>query len=180
MKIRLSLSVLIVLLLLSCKRKDTGIMLKDLKTQNDTVFKVSVDLVVTQNDTFSLYYTVDHSTDFSKIEPIWVAVPANKKKQTVTFSLPRNVAPTQVRIDFGKNQQQQDIFLKKIKLSYKTKIFEMPGTLIFSYFRPDVKKTEIDATTGLIKGKLRDGIRQTPSLYPKGETLSEKIEYLTE
>jgi len=179
MKMRLFVSVTI-LLLFSCKQKDTGIMLQDVKTQYDSVFKVSVDLIVTQSDTFSLYYTTDRSTDFAKKEPIWLTVPGKDTVQTVTFSLPQEVSPTQLRIDFGQNKAQKDIFLKKIKLSYKSRIFEVPGTLIFSYFRPDINKTEFDATTGLIRGKFKSGIRQSPSLYPKEEPLSKKIEYLTE
>lgn len=147
-------------------------------TDNSPVFKASLSADVSQNDTFSLYYTTDGSSNFSTIKPIWLDVKGQPKRQEITFELPENVKPQQLRIDLGNNPAQPPITLHRITLSYGGKALELPGTLIFSYFRPDFTKTKFDATTGVINGKYRDGKRQSPSLYPKEGPLADELEKL--
>ena len=142
------------------------------------VFTARLSAQVFQDDHFSLYYTTDGSSNFSTIKPIWLDVKGRPKRQEITFELPENVKPQQLRIDLGNNPAQPPITLHRITLSYGGKALELPGTLIFSYFRPDFTKTEFDATTGVINGKYRDGKRQSPSLYPKEGPLADELEKL--
>lgn len=166
-------------LISSCtNRSNAGIQTVQISDKSST-FRVIVDGIVKQDDVFALYYTTDESIDFGKNQPIWKTVKGHPGKQHIEFVLPKKVHPTQLRIDLGRNQQQADLYIKKISLAYKGKMLEIPGSLIFSYFRPDVKKTTIDASTGLVRGIIKNGKRQSPSLYPK-ETLNDKIEYLFE
>jgi len=144
------------------------------------VFRVTLQATVKNDDRFSVYYTTDGSTNFSKNAPIWTKVNGSANSQRITFSLPENLIPSQLRIDLGHNAQQGPIHLEKVRLSYKTKAIEFPGTLIFSYFRPDVKKTKIDATNGWVTGIVTDGKRQAPSLYPKEAPLRDEIDRLTQ
>lgn len=143
-------------------------------------FSIALDITLLRDDHLSLYYTTDGSTNFFKIKPLWKDVKGSAKKQQVVFRLPEKIRPTQLRIDLGTNPQQQDIKLWKITMGYKGKTVELPGTLIFSYFRADVTKTEADPTTGIIRSKVISGVKQSPSLYPKEGPLSEEIEKLLE
>ena len=144
------------------------------------IFKVTMDAVVKQDDDFSLYYTEDGSANFSTKKIVWTAVKGNPTSQKISFTFPENVKPTQLRIDFGNNKNQEAILFEKFKMQYNGKSFEAPGTLIFSYFRPDVKKTIFDAETGIIRGAVQNGIRQSPSFYPKEGPLGKQLKLLTE
>lgn len=166
--------------LMGCKPENPNRITIDTSNPHDAVFKVGITALVLMEDNFSLYYTQDGSIDFTKIEPIWVPVKGSPVPQEILFALPANTIPDQLRLDLGNNAAQKDIFIKKITMKYNEKTFEAPGTLIFSYFRPDFNKTEFNATTGLIRGLVTDGRRQSPSLYPKEGPLSKQIKLLTE
>ena len=166
-------------LLTDCKTENKGMQWTEITNKED-VFVITVEAVVTHDDDFSLYYTTNGTTDFTKIKPIWIPVNGSSELQQIVFKLPAKVHPTQLRIDLGKSQNQKEIRLSKIYLSCKGKKLELPGTLIFSYFRPDFKKTSFDATTGVVSGKVIAGIRQSPSLYPKEGPLRKQIDKLTE
>ena len=144
------------------------------------IFRVTVSLKIPEDDSMSLYYTTDGTTNFYTNKAIWRDVKGSDSIREIVFSLPQKVKPTELRIDFGKNEHQQEIALKEIKMSYKGKSVELPGTLIFSYFRPDFTKTKANPTKATIHGILKDGKAQSPSLYPKDGALSDEIEKLLE
>jgi hypothetical protein len=141
-------------------------------------FIVAVDVIVPEDDNLSLYYRLNAKDDYRQNKPIWKAVKGSGKIQEVVFTLPEKVIPLEIRLDFGNNEAQKDIYINRIKMIYNQNAFTAPGTLVFSYFRPDVRKTEFDAATGMIRGKIISGIRQSPSLYPKEKLLSKQIELL--
>lgn len=163
--------------LTGCKDKTTGLQWRTIADKS-AVFKVAVDAVVEEDDTFRVYYTTDGSINFTENQSVEAAVKGNADTQKITFDLPPKLHPTALRIDLGRSQDQKEILLSRVFLSYEGKMLELPGTLIFSYFRADISKTEFDATTGIVKGKIISGIRQSPSLYPKEGPLGEKIEEL--
>ena len=172
--------ILFLVFLVGCKPETSKRITADASNPHDSIFKVGVTALVTVNDTFSLYYALDGRNNFTKIKPLWAPVKGKAQAQEILFQLPPKTIPNQLRIDLGRNANQKDIFIKKITMKYNAKVFEAQGTLIFSYFRPDFKKTEFDATTGLIRGIVTDGLRQSPSLYPKEGPLSKQIKLLTE
>lgn len=171
-------ALLCLFLLCACKG-DTGVQTYEIADKSK-IFKVTLDVLVQKDDKFGLYYTTDGSIDFAQNEPVWTDVKGNPATQKITLSLPQNQIPSQLRIDLGQNEQQPAIRLEKVWLSYKGKTVVFPGTLVFSYFRPDVKKTKIDATNGWVSGIVKDGKRQTPSLYPKEGPLGRQIDLLLE
>jgi hypothetical protein len=173
------LSFLFLAIFFSGCKNDSGVQIVSIADKSDT-FKVMLDAKIPLPDTLSIYYTTDGSTNFSDTKVIWTPVKGNAKKQKVQFDLPVKLVPTSLRIDLGKSPIQNDIYLSKVTLAYKGKAIEFPGTLIFSYFRPDVKKTKINATTGMVRGIIRDGVKQSPSLYPKENPLRDKIDLLTQ
>jgi hypothetical protein len=168
------------LLLCGCgKDPNTGKQYTTL-TDKTEVFKVKIGLKIMSDDQLSLYYTTNGSTDFSQKPPIWMTVKGSDDQQEVTFALPPKVRPSQLRIDLGRNPNQKEIYLGKVTLSYRGKGVEFPGTLVFSYFRPDFTKTRYDATTGIVTGIVKNGVRQSPSLYPKEGPLENELEKLFE
>ena len=154
-------------IILSCKN-DTKVQQNE--NQNNSIviptnsFKVFVNVVVKKNDDFCLLYTQDGSLNFK--EGVWQVVKGSDNEQTVEFSLPNDVFPTQLRLDLGKNIEQDDILIKSVKFDYLGNFRELLGPQIGVFFRPDNSKCTFDANTGLIKAIVKDGVKQFPSLYP--------------
>ena len=69
-------------------------------------FRVTLDVVAKKNDDFCLLYTEDGSINFK--DGVWQAVKGSESSQKVVFTLPQDVKPTQLRIDFGMNKEQEE------------------------------------------------------------------------
>lgn len=144
----------------------------------DDKFKVTLDVIVKKDDNLSLYYTEDGSIDFSKIAPIWIGVKGSEGTQKVVFTFPKEVKPTQLRIDFGMNEEQPDIVLENVTLEYMGQSRVIGRPELVSFFRADDSKCTFDHVTGVIKALIKDGKRQYPSLYPHETILSPEIDKL--
>jgi hypothetical protein len=144
----------------------------------DDKFKVTLDVIVKKDDNFSIYYTEDGSIDFSKIPPIWIEVKGSEGSQKVVFNFPKEVKPTQLRLDFGMNEEQQDIVFESIIMEYMGQSRVIARPELVSFFRADDSKCSFDHVTGVIKALVKDGKRQYPSLYPHETMLSPEIEKL--
>lgn len=140
----------------------------------DEHFRVSMQVIVPKDDTFALYYTFG-GTDFSQQQPLWTPVSGNPEAQEVQFVFPKEVKPGQLRIDFGMNKNQGDIVMKKIVMAYNDKEFSATGQDIFKYFRPDDRKCTVNSGNGTLTGKVINGIKQGPSLYPMESALGAEI-----
>ncbi len=143
----------------------------------DKSFKVTLKVIVNKDDDFSLFYTEDGSADF-KTAPIWLGVKGSTNEQEIVYTLPEDVIPTQIRLDFGMKQDQGDIILKGFKFEYMGKTFEKSGSEVAIYFTPDLTKCTFDAATGTIKAVVKDGQRQYPSLYPNTLPVQTEIDKL--
>ncbi len=160
---------------ISCK-EDKG---HETATAEDIqVFTVAIDVEVNEPDSFSLYYTEDGSINFGDIPAIWASVEGSTDVQRVVFSLPKGAKPTQLRLDLGMNKKQEDIVLRQVTMTYGDKKFAVAGPEVFTYFRPDNSKCKVNTRTSRITAKYRDGIRQTPSLYPHEDALGIKMKSL--
>lgn len=142
----------------------------------DNIFKVTVDAIVKKDDDFSLYYTDGSGPDFK--EPIWMGVKGNEASQKVTFVIPDENFPSELRLDFGMKKDQDDVVLKSVLLEYNGKKREIIGAELGTYFRADDNKCTFDPVTGIIKAIVKNGERQNPSLYPQENILKAEIEKL--
>lgn len=167
--------VLLATVFISCKNEKSDES-KEIKTTKEAnLFNVTLNVTVKKDDTFSLFYTDDGSTDFSKIQPIWVDVKGSNSPQDVIFNLPQDVIPSQIRLDFGLNKNQEEIIINKFKMNYFAKSFEVTGDKFFIYFDPDKSKTIFDKDKSTINAVVKDGVRQSPSFYPNTKPLGEEI-----
>ncbi|MEY2693400.1 MAG: hypothetical protein RIT03_1791 [Bacteroidota bacterium] len=179
MKTRVILASLFVsMALFSCKKEvkeeaAEAVVVDDTKD----LFKVSLDLLLKKNDTLHLYYTEDGSINFTEESSVWLPVSGKETNQEVTFMLPKDVYPTELRMDFGVNGQQDDVLLNKVKLDYMDKSFVISDSLIYNYFRIDENVTVMDPKT---KGLRRKDPKQRngASLYPHEVALKAEIDKL--
>jgi hypothetical protein len=141
-------------------------------------FNVTLDVLVKKDDNFSLFYTTDGSIDFTKIEPIWIDVKGSELNQKITYNLPENIIPTQLRLDFGLNKDQEDIILNSVTMEYKGKSRIIAIPELVDFFRADESKCTFDFKTGIIVSKIVKGEKSHPSLYPHEANLKPEIEKL--
>lgn len=163
----------------------TGILLSGCKNSreqdeaNGTFLKGSIEVVleleVTQNDSIGLYYTTDGSTDFFNAPSLWKKVEGKEGLQKVNFQLPEGVLTPQLRIDLGRNKNQGEIIFKRFTAYYNGKVLDAYGTEVFRYFRPDITTCTIDIKAGTVTPVVKDGVKQSPSLYPHEKVLRHKI-----
>lgn len=137
-------------------------------------FRVTLDVVAKKNDDFCLLYTEDGSINFK--EGVWQAIKGSNNSQKVVFTLPENVKPTQLRIDFGMNKEQEEIILNSFTMEYIGKSRTIGCPELVAFFRADDSKCSFDHVTGIIKPVLKDGVRQNPSLYPHESNMMPAIQ----
>ena len=138
-------------------------------------FKVAFDLIAKKDDNFHLYYTEDNTINFTEEKSLWLPFKGSDAEQEVKFVLPEDIIPTNFRVDFGYgvNKEQSDIVLKKFKMKYFDKTFEVKDSLIFYYFYPNKDNTILDNTHATLK-RIKSDQATAPSLYPN-TPLSEEI-----
>ena len=138
MKTRIILSILLVTVFFAGCKKDNSVdsleVVKPEVKAVDNSFKVTLNVTVKKDDTFSLYYSEDGSTDFTKIPPLWMVVKGNPAQQNVVFSLPKDIIPSQLRLDFGMTKDQEPIVINSFQMNYLQKEFKINKELISWYF----------------------------------------------
>ena len=178
MKTKFITILLLVTTLFSCKNEsnneETSSSVQPELTKN---FKVSLNVLVKQDDNFQIYYTEKTSSDFNEEESVWVEVKGSENPQDVVFNIPEDVLPTMFRLDFGVNDKQEDIKLNSINIEYLGKSFKSETPLLANYFRP-LDSTQVDVKKGLIKATFKDGKRVEPAIYPHEEILKMELEKL--
>ena len=108
-------AILIVFTIFSCKDEKSIDNLEVVKPEAvvDPNFKVTVNVIVKKDDDFCLFYTEDGTADF-KGDPIWTGVKGNESVQPIVYTLPKDIYPTQLRLDFGLKKDQEDIVFKSL------------------------------------------------------------------
>ncbi|HMK06648.1 MAG TPA: hypothetical protein VK476_03905 [Flavobacterium sp.] len=137
-------------------------------------FSVEEDIVAETMDDFAVYYTETGKNDFIPTQVVWKGVKGGLVKETVSFDLPEQIIPTNIRLDFGVKKERKDVVLERLKLSYYDKTFEIKGSEFLNYFivNPAVP-TEVDAAKGTIK-LIKDPKNQEGTyFYPRQELLDQ-------
>ncbi|AWI25074.1 hypothetical protein [Flavobacterium pallidum] len=164
---------LFILTVVGCKDKPDGPDGNQAPEVEADVFKVVINAVVKKNDDFCVLYTQNGSLEFN--EGTWKGVTGMENEQAIEIALPANVYPTQLRLDLGKGQEQDDMVIKSVKFEYAGKTRELKGAELGLFFRPDPSKCTFDSSTGVIKALVKDGKKQTPSLYPNEAIMAAEL-----
>ena len=158
----LFLALLISGALFSCKnesKQDENVEVKK------NVFKVTLDLSIQRNDTIHLYFTEDNTINFNEENSMWVSVLGKNEPQQMTFELPEDVFPTQFRIDFGVNRENEKIKLNNVKFDYLDKSIIINENDLYKCFRINSDNTVMNDVTKELSRKDPKSI-VGPSLYP--------------
>lgn len=142
-------------------------------------FSIEMDVQAAKKDDFAVYYTENGTNEFSETSVAWKGVKGGPDVEKLVIDLPADVAPTNVRLDFGLNKDQESVTVKNIKIIYYGKELSFKGSEFFNYFIKDDKfKTDIDAAAGTLKISKNGTAFATPYFYPRQE-LIDAIKKLT-
>jgi hypothetical protein len=147
---------MILLVLVSCKNEKSEEP-KDQATKLPETFNITFNLIVKKDDTFSLLYNEDKTLNFSGERLISSIVKGSDAPQDVIFKLPADVLPTNIRLDLGKNKEQDPIVVNSMKAKYFDKIFETKGNVVKNYFYFNDFQLAPDEKTSTVKAVVKDG-----------------------
>ncbi|MDI9256110.1 hypothetical protein [Flavobacterium sedimenticola] len=168
---------LVVLSLVSCKddKKEGEQASPEAETPEVAVkqnFSVELDVAASKKDDFTLYYTEDNTTAFTGELAAWRGVQGDGKRETVVFDLSEEKIPTDIRLDFGMNKEQESVTLYSVKISYYGNEINFKGVDFFKFFIESKDfKTEFDQGTGAIKFIKTGSEYKTPFYYPRQELI---------
>ncbi len=101
---------------------------------NNTNNKITLDVVVQNDDQFQLFYTIDNSFNFSEGNSEKINIIGNLTEQKVVFYLPENLNITNLRLDLGENPHQKEINIKSITIEKNDKKSIINRKEILDYF----------------------------------------------
>lgn len=183
MKIRTLIGLLSLSLIFSCQNK-TAENKKDseatLTTPEQQIFNVEMDVKTDVADDFALYYTQDNSITFTDKDVVWRGVKGGMVDEKLTFNLPKDVLPTNIRIDFGIKKDSKEVTLERFKISYLNKVIEAKGSEFLYYFMVNDKVQAIpDPEKGTITFKKKPEFPTETYFYYPSPALNDTIKVLT-
>ncbi|MFN3752797.1 hypothetical protein [Flavobacterium sp.] len=165
------------LILISCKNEEKTTTEEGTEVANQNVkenFSLEMDVICTNKEDFSMFYTEDGTINFNADQVAWTGVEPKATSQKVVFNLKEEIMPTNIRIDFGIVQDRGDVTLEKFKLNYYGKTFEAQGSDFLKYFIPNENvKADVDPVKGTIRFQKIADKPYTPSFYPQQTILDE-------
>lgn len=178
MKTRIILSILLgAVFFTGCKNESSKENQSKTEQFIDETYRVTLDVTVKKNHDFQIYYTDKTSADFNEKESLWIKVKGSELPQKIVFVIPKDILPTLFRLDFGLNNQQEDITLHSVRVDYLGKKFVVSGKEIANFFRP-IEDTKINFETGVISPIIKDGKGIEPVLYPQEIPLEKELKKL--
>lgn len=177
MKTRIILAILFVTVFFTgCKNDKSVDSLDVVKPEAvDTSFKIVLTATIKKDDDVALYYTEDGTTNFYDVKPIWQGVKGSESEQEITYTLPADAYPTQIRFDLGLKKDQEDITVKGVRMTYMGKTFEAYGPKFWLFFRDDKNQCNADINTGIVTAVVKDGERKVPSIAPQQDVLGPEL-----
>ena len=144
-------------LLVSCKNnndanKEAVQKAPKVKEKVSKEFRVSIKGKFSKEDSFQLYYIEDESETYSEKKSIWAKVDPSDASQEVTFVIPNEIYPNNIRLDLGINKEQVSIDIEEIKLSYKKNQLVILGSEVKDYFALNrhMKQEDVSNTFELV------------------------------
>lgn len=136
-------------------------------------FSVELDVTAAKKDDFALYYTEDNTVAFTGEKAIWTGVKGGNADEKITFNLAQDIIPTDLRLDFGMNKEQESVTVKNVKITYYGKDLIFKGSEFFNWFVADKQfQTETDPAAGTLKILKSGAEYKTPYFYPRQELVT--------
>jgi hypothetical protein len=167
---------LFTIVFVSCKKEKTDNQIES--EEKSKTFDVTLNMVVSQDDNFQIFYIDGSNQDFDENKSLWVSVKGSSEPQDIIFNLPEDVIPSNIRLDLGNNENQSAMKFNSFKMSYYDKSYELKDTLILKNFVIGEQLNYDKATSTLTPNKGK-AIIYDPLLYPQSN-LREEIEKIVQ
>lgn len=156
--------VLLTILTVSCKKEESKT--EEKPSEVLKTFNVKLNMIVPENDNFQIFYTEFETEGFDEKKSLWMPVTGKDEPQIITFKLPQDVLPTNLRIDLGNNENQKPMKFNSFKMEYYGKSFELKDTLILKNFIIG-DQLIFDKQSSTLTPKKGDNEIYDPLLYPQ-------------
>ncbi|RZJ34213.1 MAG: hypothetical protein EOO51_10670 [Flavobacterium sp.] len=151
----------------ACKEEKKPEAAEPQKEEVSQTMVVTLNATVKKDDSFHLFYTEDNSINFDEKQSMWVEFKGSDSAQDIVFKLPEDVLPTNFRLDFGLNKDQEDIVVNNFRVDYLGKTIDAKGPEFFTYFYPNEQCTKVDITKSLVMPIKKGADYIGPMFYPQ-------------
>ncbi|MES2545370.1 MAG: hypothetical protein V4548_10825 [Bacteroidota bacterium] len=168
------------LLLVSCKKENKATDENEApKVEIKQNFNIQIVATAAKKDDFALYFTEDNTINFTAENTAWRGIKGGNIEDTVNFELTQDRMPSNIRLDFGLNKEQDSVTIKSVKVNFYQNSFEFKGSDFFTYFNKDENfKYKIDAKNGTLTLYKKNGEYKTPFFYPT-QLNNDKVKEIT-
>jgi hypothetical protein len=139
---------------------------------NDNLFKVILDVTISENDRLQLFY-VDDMPDgvFSAEKRLAYNVKGKDTPQEIKLTLPRKVFPYKLRLDFGENKIETPVKINSIELKYNSDSIVIDALVLEQFFKPNIYLEKVDSLylRKTLNGRYDPFLVSTPLLNKKIE-----------
>ena len=104
------------------EKYDSSIQEDDLESK--TTLALEIELKIEKKDIIEIYYYEPGSKTFHPKDFVSTKVEGSEEFQKLIIELPPSIYPERLRIDIGKNRDQEEVFLRTIKLLANNKEYE--------------------------------------------------------
>lgn len=157
---------IVLMTLINCKNNNSDLSTENKKEQDlSNRLKITVSLIAKTDDNFCMLYTDNGTINFGD-KAVWTSLKGSDTPQNLVFLFPKDEFPTLFRLDLGHSNEQKDILMKEVKFEFQKNIRVLKGIEIGAFFRGDSSNCDYDYKTGIVKPKMLNGKRLSPTLYP--------------
>lgn len=141
-------------------RSDTSDILDERITvsdqDGDLFYRVVFEAVVFENDIFHLFYT-SNGEEYSSERVVETSVKGSTLPQKISFDLPEEAIPSEIRLDVGTNYYQKPIKYGTLAITFDRRTFSFDAVEFAQSFRSN-KFVSFDPHTSVITTTPVDGM----------------------
>ena len=136
MKNRFLLTALLTFFFYSCDSSKKEVKSTETNSTSDDV-TLTIEAKFLLNDKFQIYYTKEPNVELSGEFFFDKYVYGSDQMQKVTFKFPKGVIPYKIRLDLGENNEQKNMSIKNIFISYKDNLINGDDGEFMSSWTPN-------------------------------------------
>ncbi|WP_350293395.1 hypothetical protein [uncultured Croceitalea sp.] len=124
--------------LLCCKKgkRENQTISPQIEQFKQAKLELIIEVIVQQDDVFELYYYEQGEKTFSSQNFVYNRINGKNEVQEITFVIPVGIYPERLRIDLGKNNEQEEMFFNGAKLIFGKKEYVFSKEEINEQFKP--------------------------------------------
>lgn len=139
---------------------------------HDDLFKVVLDVTISEDDLLQLFYVDDMPEGaFSAEKRLAYNIKGQATSQKIKFTLPKKVFPYKLRLDFGENKIETSVKINLIELKHNSDSIVIDALVLERFFHPNIylEKGDSGYLRKTLNGRYDPFLVSTPLLEKKIE-----------